>query len=88
MQAAQAKLAAAREAQDLKAEAEALTAISELGYKKAKLEETKVAQEEFNKNKKEEPELKLEKKLSHNKHQIQKQRHGQLKMHGLVKIML
>ena len=48
MQAAQAKLAAAREANDLAAEAEALTAISELGYKKAKLEETKVAQEEFN----------------------------------------
>ena len=62
IQAAQAKLAAAREAQDLKAEAEALTAISELGYKKAKLEETKVAQEEFNKNKKTEPELKLDQK--------------------------
>ena len=27
---------------------EALTAISDLGYKKAKLEETKIAQEEFN----------------------------------------
>ena len=51
IQAAQAKLAAAREAQDLKAEAEALTAISELGYKKAKLAETKVAQEEFKKTK-------------------------------------
>ena len=62
IQAAQAKLAAAREAQDLKAEAEALTAISELGYKKAKLEETKVAQEEFNKNKEKEPELKLDQK--------------------------
>ena len=49
IQAAQAKLAAAREAQDLTAEAEALTAISELGYKKAKLAETKVAQEEFKK---------------------------------------
>jgi len=48
IQAAQAKLAAAREANDLKAEADALTAISELGYKKAKLEETRVAQEEFN----------------------------------------
>ena len=48
IQAAQAKLAAAREANDLTAEAEALTAISELGYKKAKLEETKIAQEEFN----------------------------------------
>ena len=62
IQAAQAKLAAAREANDLGAEAEALTAISELGYKKAKLEETKVAQEEFNKNKKAEPELKLDQK--------------------------
>jgi GH15 family glucan-1,4-alpha-glucosidase len=51
MQAAQAKLAAAREANDLQAEAEALTAISEYGYKKAKLEETKVAQEEFNSKK-------------------------------------
>ena len=49
--AAQAKLAAAREANDLKAEAEALTAISELGYKKAKLQETKAAQEEFNSSK-------------------------------------
>ena len=46
--AAQAKLAAAaREANDLKAEAEALAAISELGYKKAKLAETKIAQESF-----------------------------------------
>ena len=62
IQAAQAKLAAAREANDLSAEAEALTAISELGYKKAKLEETKVAQEEFKKNKKAEPELKLDQK--------------------------
>ena len=33
----------------LTAEAEALTAISELGYKKAKLEETKIAQEEYKK---------------------------------------
>tara|TARA_Y100001938_G_C8005376_1_gene387026 strand:+ start:65 stop:1063 length:999 start_codon:yes stop_codon:yes gene_type:complete len=62
IQAAQAKLAAAREANDLSAEAEALTAISELGYRKAKLEETKVAQEEFKKNKKEQPELKLDQK--------------------------
>ena len=61
MQAAQAKLAAAREANDLTAEAEALTAISELGYKKAKLEETKVAQEEFNSAKAKEvkPEINL-----------------------------
>ena len=51
--AAQAKLAAAREANDLKAESEALASISEFGYKRAKLEETKLAQAEFEKNKKE-----------------------------------
>ena len=55
VQAAQAKLAAAREANDLTAEAEALTAISELGYKKAKLEETKVAQEEYKKQQEDKP---------------------------------
>ena len=57
VQAAQAKLAAAREANDLAAEAEALTAISELGYKKAKLEETKIAQEEYNKKQVSKPEI-------------------------------
>jgi len=55
VQAAQAKLAAAREANDLAAEAEALTSISELGYKKAKLEETKTAQEEYNKKQESKP---------------------------------
>ena len=55
IQAAQAKLAAAREAHDLAAESEALTAISELGYKKAKLAETKVAQEEYKKQKEAQP---------------------------------
>jgi len=53
--AAQAKLAAAREANDLGAEAEALASISELGYKKAKLAETKLAQEAFEKQQKERP---------------------------------
>jgi hypothetical protein len=59
--AAQAKLAAAREANDLTAESEALTAISELGYKRAKFEETKVAQEEYNQQRKEvkQPEINL-----------------------------
>jgi DNA repair exonuclease SbcCD ATPase subunit len=59
--AAQAKLAAAREANDLQAESEALTAISELGYKKAKLQETKAAQEDFNssKSKRVQPEVNL-----------------------------
>ena len=47
----------------LKAEAEALTAISELGYKKAKLEETKIAQEEFKqKENRQNPEIKLDQK--------------------------
>ncbi len=59
IEAAKAKLAAAREAQDLGAEATAMAEISELGYKKAKLDETKVAQEEFNKKQstKKEPDL-------------------------------
>ena len=55
LQAAQAKLAKAREAQDLAAESEALTAISELGYKKARLAETKTAQEEYKKQQEEQP---------------------------------
>jgi len=64
MQAAQAKLAAAREAQDLAAEAEALTAISELGYKKAKFEEAKIAQEEYEKKRESKPnsDINLERK--------------------------
>jgi len=59
--AAQAKLAAAREANDLTAESEALTAISELGYKRAKFNETKVAQEEYNQQREqvEQPQINL-----------------------------
>ena len=53
MEAAQAKLMSAREANDLKAESEALAQISEFGYKKAKLEEAKTAQEAFEKQQKE-----------------------------------
>ena len=49
MEAAQAKLMSAREANDVKAESEALAQISEFGYKKAKLEEAKTAQEAFEK---------------------------------------
>jgi len=67
IEAAQAKLAAAREANDLGAEAEALTAISELGYKKAKLAETKVAQEELAKQKETKvktPEINLDRRES------------------------
>ena len=43
--AAQAKLAAARDSQDSKAEVEALTAISQLGYEQGKLAELKTAQQ-------------------------------------------
>ena len=49
------KLAAAREANDLKAEAEALTAISEFGYKRARLEETKNSKKSIMKKLKEQP---------------------------------
>ena len=49
MEAAQARLMTAREANDVKAESDALAQISEFGYKKAKLEEAKTAQEAFEK---------------------------------------
>ena len=54
LQAAKAKLAAAREAGDINAEVEAQTAISELSYKNAKLKETIVAQEQYKARKAEE----------------------------------
>jgi len=60
IEAAKAQLAAAREAQDLGAEATAMAKISELGYKQAKLNETKEAQAAFEKQqaeKKPEPTL-------------------------------
>ena len=60
IEAAKAKLAAAREANDLGAEADAMAAISEFGYKKAKLTETKAAQEAYEKQQTEKkPDLKL-----------------------------
>jgi hypothetical protein len=46
LESAKAKLAAARESNDLQAESEALTAISELGYKQARFLEAKAQQEE------------------------------------------
>ena len=53
MEAAKAKLAAAREAQDLGAEADALAKISELGYKQTKLTEAKDAQAAYEKQQQE-----------------------------------
>ena len=49
LEAAKAKLAAAREANDLGAEATALQDISELGVRNVQLRDTKAAQEEYNK---------------------------------------
>ena len=49
VEAAKAKLAAAREANDLSAEADAMQSISELGVKKARLEEAKLARENLEK---------------------------------------
>ena len=57
--AAKAKLAAAREANDLDAEADAMAAISELGVKKARLEEAKIARETLEKQPQAKPEVNL-----------------------------
>ena len=60
LEAAKAKLAAAREANDLGAEATALQDISELGVRNVQLRDTKAAQEEYKKHqeaKKKEPSL-------------------------------
>ena len=57
LEAAKAKLAAAREAGDLQAEIDAQTAISELGYRKAKFLETKEAQENLVKQETKQPSL-------------------------------
>ena len=57
--AAKAKLAAAREANDLNAEADAMASISELGVKKARLEEAKLARENLEKQPQARPEVNL-----------------------------
>ena len=59
VEAAKAKLAAAREANDLGAEADAMAAISELGVKKARLEEAKLARENLEKQPQARPEVNL-----------------------------
>ena len=59
IEAAKAKLAAAREANDLGAEADAMAAISELGVKKARLEEAKLARENLEKQPQARPEVNL-----------------------------
>ena len=87
--AAQAKLGASREADDKKAEVEALTAISQLGYEQGKLAEIKSRQkmEETAKKLQENKVLQLNIQLNQHRHQIQKQRIGRKKMNGLAKIM-
>jgi len=59
VEAAKAKLAAAREANDLNAEADAMASISELGVKKARLEEAKLARENLEKQPQARPEVNL-----------------------------
>ena len=59
VEAAKAKLAAARESNDLSAEADAMASISELGVKKARLEEAKLARENLEKQPQARPEVNL-----------------------------
>jgi len=87
--AAQAKLGASREADDKKAEVEALTAISQLGYEQGILAEIKSRQkmEETAMKLEENKGLQLNIQLNQHRHQIPKQRIGRKEMNGLVKIM-
>ena len=84
--AAQQKLIAARDANDKKAEVEALTSISQLGYEQAKVAELKTKQEMEKKVAAEKPKEQAQPYQPHKHHLIQEQRIGQLKMSGLVKI--
>ena len=85
LQAAAAKLAAAKEAGDLAAEVEANKEIARLGYEEARLNEAKAAYEDMAKA---EPKSEEIPKVSPQQtaHLIQKQRHGELKTSGLVQI--
>ena len=81
--AAQAKLTAARSAEDPKAETEALTAISQLGYEQGRLAELKTQNEMRERQKKKN----LQNNLYNNqKRLIQRRPHGQKKMSGLEQI--
>ena len=85
LQAAAAKLAAAKEAGDLAAEVEANKEIARLGYEEARLNEAKAAVEEMAKA---EPKSQEIPKVSPQQtaNLIQKQRLGELKTSGLVQI--
>ena len=87
LEAAKAKLATAREAGDLQSEIDAQTAISELGYRKAKFLEAKEAQERMAKQ--QETKNLLYKKLlnQRNLDLIQERKLGQKKILGLVQIV-
>ena len=87
--AAQQKLIAARDANDKKAEVEALTSISQLGYEQAKVAELKTKQEMEKKVAAEKPKEQVTtlSNQQHKHHLIQEQRIGLVKMTGLVKIM-
>ena len=84
--AAQAKLTAARQNDDAKSETEALTAISQLGYEQGRLAELKTQNEMREKAAKEDLDNNLLINNNPQLSQIQKLRHGQVKMSGLEQI--
>ena len=86
--AAQAKLTAARQAEDPKAETEALTAISQLGYEQGRLAELKTQNEMRDKAAKEENVQQPVRQQQPTTPQIQRRRHGQRLIHGLELIQL
>ena len=88
LQAAAAKLAAAKEAGDLAAEVEANKEIARLGYEEARLNEAKAAYEEMAKAEPKNQRKYLKYHLNKQLHLIQKQRLGELKTSGLVQIQL
>ena len=85
--AAQAKLAAARQNEDSKAEVEALTAISQLGYEQGKLAELKTQHQMQETAAKEKPVQQHDNQDNKHLLEIQKQKLGLRKMSGLAKIM-
>jgi len=87
--AAQAKLGASREADDKKAEVEALTAISQLGYEQGKLAEIKSRQkmEETAQENRRKQGPAAQYPSQQSRHQIPKQRIGRKRMTGLAKTM-
>ena len=88
LQAAAAKLAAAKEAGDLAAEVEANKEIARLGYEEARLNEAKAAYEEMAKAEPKSAGNTKSISSTNSCNLIQKRKHGELKTSGLVQIQL